>query len=238
MASIKISGLTEQTTANDTDLLPVASSAGMAKQMTLANFVTWLASKLNSKFAPAGYGLGGFAQDVTGKNLNDIAHNGFYQWSTAINSPFDWGYMLHIESGESATQIAYAIAYTDGYLNATKTRKKVGWGTWGEWEWVNPPMGLGVEYRTTERWQGKSVYAMAVDFGTMPNSTHKILVHGISNIERVIFCTGSSSDGCILPYHTNAHDVELSANTTDIVIKNTTNWSNCTAVVVLKYTKK
>ena len=58
MASIKISGLTEQTTASDTDLLPVASSAGMAKRMTLANFVTWLASKLNSKIRACGIWTG------------------------------------------------------------------------------------------------------------------------------------------------------------------------------------
>ena len=30
--------------------------------------------------------------------------------------------------------------------------------TWREWEWVNPPLNPGVEYRTTERYKGLAVY--------------------------------------------------------------------------------
>ena len=41
----------------------------------------------------------------------------------------------------------------------------------GVTEWVNPPMSLGIEYRTTERWNGKPVYVMALDYGPLPNST-------------------------------------------------------------------
>ena len=41
----------------------------------------------------------------------------------------------------------------------------------GVTEWVNPPMILGNEYRTTERWNGKPVYVMALDFGPLPNNT-------------------------------------------------------------------
>ena len=29
---------------------------------------------------------------------------------------------------------------------------------WTEWEWVNPPMVLNTEYRTTKRYGGKAVY--------------------------------------------------------------------------------
>lgn len=32
-------------------------------------------------------------------------------------------------------------------------------GVWSEWEIDNPPMEPGKEYRTTERWEGKPVYA-------------------------------------------------------------------------------
>ena len=44
---------------------------------------------------------------------------------------------------------------------------------WEPWEWVNPPMLLGVEYRTTERYNGKPVYVKLVDFGLLPNNTTK-----------------------------------------------------------------
>ena len=42
--------------------------------------------------------------------------------------------------------------------------------TWGPWEYINPPMAVGVEYRTTERYQGKPVYVKAVDCGAMANN--------------------------------------------------------------------
>lgn len=38
-------------------------------------------------------------------------------------------------------------------------------GVWGEWEWVNPPMSTGVEYRTTERFLNKPVYKKLVELG-------------------------------------------------------------------------
>jgi len=35
----------------------------------------------------------------------------------------------------------------------------------GETEWINPPMVAGVEYRTTERWNGQSVYRKLISCG-------------------------------------------------------------------------
>lgn len=38
-------------------------------------------------------------------------------------------------------------------------------------DWLNPPMQLGVEYRTAERYNGKPVYMMALNFtGSLANS--------------------------------------------------------------------
>ena len=39
------------------------------------------------------------------------------------------------------------------------------------WEWEHPLLALGVEYRTTERYMGKVVYAKLVNFGTLPNAS-------------------------------------------------------------------
>lgn len=44
----------------------------------------------------------------------------------------------------------------------------------GSVEWFNPPMLLGVEYRTTERWNGLPVYAQLFDCSPMPNATTKV----------------------------------------------------------------
>lgn len=40
--------------------------------------------------------------------------------------------------------------------------------SWSEWEWENPPMIVGQEYRTTKRYEGKPVYAKYIDCGAMP----------------------------------------------------------------------
>jgi hypothetical protein len=40
-------------------------------------------------------------------------------------------------------------------------------GTWLEWEWENPPMVPGVEYRTTERYNGKPVYIKEISCGSV-----------------------------------------------------------------------
>ena len=38
-------------------------------------------------------------------------------------------------------------------------------------EWINPPIQLGVEYRTTERYRGKPVYIRLEEIAALPNNT-------------------------------------------------------------------
>ena len=52
-------------------------------------------------------------------------------------------------------------------------------------EYANPPMTLGVEYRTTERYLGKPVYCKVVDFGTAPNNDAKNVSLSGMNIDEV-----------------------------------------------------
>lgn len=50
----------------------------------------------------------------------------------------------------------------------------------GTKEWINPPSTIGVEYRTTERWNGKVVYTKLVDLGALGEAmTYKQVSHGI-----------------------------------------------------------
>lgn len=43
----------------------------------------------------------------------------------------------------------------------------------GTKEWINPPVVLGEEYRTTERHQNKAVYKQFFELGSLPNASHK-----------------------------------------------------------------
>ena len=69
-------------------------------------------------------------------------------------------------------------------------------------DWLNPPMQLGVEYRTTERYNGKPVYVMAVDGGAFPdNSTKTIEVQSpdASGQVKMLDCYGVLDNGTQIP---------------------------------------
>ena len=108
---------------------------------------------------------------------------------------------------------------------------------WGEWEWKNPPMWAGVEYRTTERKEGKVVYTKLVNFGTMPNATRKTVLHNTSGVTQMLRCAGYLSDGANMPLHYDSFVVDVFANPTEIHMNSATNYSSYTAKVQIWYLK-
>lgn len=119
--------------------------------------------------APAGYGLGGTATLLTSADdLNNIRANGWYYWSTS-NAPANapaadltfkpTAMRVWTESGNVCMQECADIGTSCGIkLQRALTSAKV-----GEWEWDNPPMVWGTEYRTTERIGGNAVYKRNVN---------------------------------------------------------------------------
>lgn len=66
------------------------------------------------------------------------------------------------------------------------TRTKIDGSGWSEWEWENPPMLLGVEYRTTERYLGKPVYKKLVRVASI--SANSVLPVPIADgIQSIVF---------------------------------------------------
>lgn len=124
-----------------------------------------------SGVAPDGYGLGvssaTLAQD---SDANNIYKNGWYK--AGINVPKNgYWYILYISyESDYATQIAFGIKNTSGILDGTVCKRYKVKDTWSAWEYVNPPMDLNVEYRTTERYQGKPVYVRLINCGNMPSA--------------------------------------------------------------------
>lgn len=108
-------------------------------------------------------------------------------------------------------------------------------------EWLNPPLVVGVEYRTTERFQGKPVYVKVVDCGDAPaGSSGKTVAHNIANIERVISCSGATSQGLPLPYTSAAGGhIYISAHSAAILLYATYTSSQASGIsATIKYTKK
>lgn len=65
----------------------------------------------------------------------------------------------------------------------------------GNTEWINPPMEVGVEYRTTERHFGKAVYTKTVSLGTLPapGTVKKVRHDEGNNVTFLLRCAGHIS---------------------------------------------
>ena len=155
----------------------------------------------NIDAAPGGFGLGGVLVDAPENSegfadANLITATGFYR---AVRNVLygGWHYIIHLNY-DSATALQLA-AYVSGEVYGAREKRL---NVWGDWEHTNPPMELGIEYRTTERYLGKPVYVKLFDCGTIPaQGTHKALVFSPDADSIVSVTAYSSRRGTTLPYY-------------------------------------
>ena len=143
--------------------------------------------------APAGYGLGGNAKTVT--SADNITANGYYETAITIGGVTDSCIVWHNQHGINNAE-QFAVSVLGGFVGSGIHRIKKS-GTWQPWEWVNPPMVVGVEYRTTERCDGKVVYAKRTSYtiaNDIKNETGVVdisIAHGISNFDSIVRCSAT-----------------------------------------------
>lgn len=202
---------------------------------TLLNAATF--NEMIASFAPAGYGLGK-AKSIAWDAIDTAYSPGWYHISgeNTINGiTANYWYLFVAAYGDGHTnciQILYPATVTHSEL-----RRKLVAGTWRDWVCENPPMSLGVEYRTPERWQNKPVYTKLIDFGAMPNSSAKEVAHG-ATATQIVRCRGQISDGRTIPYGgTHIYNVDVFANLTNVIIDTNSSYSQYTATVQIWYTK-
>ena len=136
----------------------------------------------NINAAPGGFGLGGNTKFLTADDdLNSVLTTGWYSWAwnnhpknAPDNNWRDYGTAMHVFStapGAYAIQTVYDLSddITHGCAIQRTMYVLSSGNIYYPWEWINPPMQLGVEYRTTERFLGKPVYVKAVDCGEITN---------------------------------------------------------------------
>ena len=107
-------------------------------------------------------------------------------------------------------------------------------GVWTPWEYVNPPMQLGVEYRTVEQYNSKPVYAKAISFGQAPNATYKDVSHGIENFSQLVSYTGMMGSANLIEAPARGN---IQINASNIRITTNTDVSASYVYLVLRYTK-
>lgn len=136
--------------------------------------------KLNASCLPDDIGTGGGGAAITtltsANKLSDATQCGWYAWTSSAPSDAPTvgtsklNCYMRVDShanGNSLTQTVWSANETNsnGYV-----RRRIIKGTAGAWEWVDPPMLAGVEYRTTERWLGHPVYTQLVNCGRATNN--------------------------------------------------------------------
>lgn len=149
--------------------VPTTETADNAR--FLRNDNTWQkVTPANIGAAPSGFGLGTSA--VLASDVDTTVKNGFYR-TTAVtqNKPFDengWFITSNRTEDDCIEQIYFT--YEGHYI---LIRKRNAAKYWDEWEWVNPPMQVGVEYRTTKRRKGEAVYTKLIDMEAIPVTGEK-----------------------------------------------------------------
>lgn len=197
--------------------------------------------------APGGFGLG-IPGDLANGDVNKWHGNGFYSWGRIIptNAPTmlrddgTYQYMLELGTAEGFTQTIGCYISSSPGLIRRQAFAKSGGVQFAEWEWINPPMQIGVEYRTTERFLGNPVYVKVVDCA--PLTDNKQVPHGITDVGIIFYAQGTRGASPLpLIYNHNLNDpwsCYISAvDKTNIVLRAGSSAANANSTVTLKYTK-
>lgn len=193
--------------------------------------------------APSGYGLGN-PQTGDLESLDSYKQPGWYRFGgsfTVYNYTVSAFYM-HVTAWDenNCTQTVCLV-----YSGTPIIQRHCYGGNWQPWEWVNPPMGTGVEYRTTERWNGKPVYKKLVNMRTLPAAG---LAFVDTEIDKVKYRIIDSSLNILASgdyTRTRTQDnfdfhftTEMAGTTYSIGIEVTANYSNFTGEMLISYIEK
>lgn len=155
-------------------------------------------ARTNINAAPDGFGLGNIGKLLTPEdNLDEVKTNGWYRWErkappqgtlpSVIGQSMD-ATLIRVW-GNGAVCYQESINITDETGHGCLCARTIYASTIYPWEWLNPPMQIGVEYRTTERFNGKPVYAQLVNCGALEARTMKTVMLKIP-VDWVVSCTG------------------------------------------------
>ena len=246
LKTLKLPGIDEPykipQTAEDVGAVPTTrkvNGKALSSDMTLgaddvgARPNTWTPTAADIGAAPAEYGLGSWTGHMGFTDADAMLNNGWYYCNNVANTPFSHGWMFVIARDSNWVKQEF---YSGLHNTAPTLVRFKQAGYWGEWEWENPPMISGVEYRTTERWNGKAVYTTMVDLGNLPNNNTASVTHGRA-VKTPIRCVAVLDDSATIPYDAWGSRVSVCATTANIVVATSYDASHLTARAQMWYTK-
>lgn len=164
--------ISEETDMSQTDIAALETLAQIAADSAQSARDSANSAALSASAAPT------MARGCYGGDINAISSQGddsLYPNSVVwvgpsqgtTNMPLDGhGYCI---TWSSDTGFIQEIYYTNG-AHCRRLRCNEGSGSaWKSWEWVSPPMVVGTEYRTTQRWMNAPVYTKIIGCGTASN---------------------------------------------------------------------
>ena len=191
---------------------------------------------LSALFAPAGHGLGGTGVWVT--NLDTLVDTGVYSFvHDAVGNPYPgYGGVVEVAAGFPIIKQTVCMSWNNIRLERMM-RVDHDETTYGEWEWITPPMGIGVEYRTTERINGKPVYTRLLQFDAINGNELYFdpgYYFGGEGFVRISGKVYSASGAYPIPSSAVSFDITANGYRLHGADKDIT---GCTAVFALYYTK-
>ena len=188
--------------------------------------------------APAGYGLGEGATEID--SWANAVRNGYYRYS--YDTPDGNGNGWHGIVANYSTALCNQFVWKTWDAGTRMATRRVYDGVAEPWEWGNPPMIPGVEYRTTERYNGKPVYVQRVDFESLPANTYKEKQFTTDYVTNVVEINAvASHDGTYRRVETlsGVTDLSVKRSVGQALVTVTTNTvlSQYYAYITIKYTK-
>ena len=116
----------------------------------------------------------------------------------------------------------------------------------GAIEWFYPPMELGVEYRTAERFKGKPVYVKLLEMDTMPNAAFGYMPYATAASTEVVSLSANAiriSDGFTrsLPFFDNSGTcnavIGVNTQSGQVEVKTLYDFSSFRCTAVVRYIK-
>ena len=199
-------------------------------------------SALGSPVASADAVTLGFMNDLGlgagGRHTTDLDEETACGWvsfsSECANAPFKYGVALVMKRYNA--QVVQVAFNPQGSPGKGEICVRSFQDQWLPWEYLNPPMAAGVEYRTLQRHDGAPVYTMLVSCGALPKSGTKTVSHPFS-ASHVIAWDGvlyGSTESQNLTGNTNT---SIMVTKTAAVVTTTRDLSAYNFYMIYRYTK-
>ena len=202
----------------------------------------WMPTAADVGAAPDGYGLGkpGYhSTHVT--DLDALDCNGWYYVADKY-SPIGQAGVLRVDSSRWDNLVHQTFYPASGGQHGYIMRRYKKNNTWEAWEWENPRMDAGVEYRTTERSSGSPVYAKKISATFSANNAGGTFLvktpHGISGFNYLVDFFGKMGKTLLPTMWGDTYISLYQVDETNIsfYVKDRAFSGGCT--FILRYTKK